>query len=77
MAFISYTYALRNLPITIVALYSYVNPLVAVLLGWIVLGEKLNATIWMGMAITLLGIYLVNTGYSISHVKKFFVSKRL
>ncbi|HMQ00320.1 MAG TPA: EamA family transporter, partial [Cyclobacteriaceae bacterium] len=38
-AFAAYAYALSKLPITIVSLYAYVNPLVAVVLGWLILDE--------------------------------------
>jgi drug/metabolite transporter (DMT)-like permease len=62
-AFVMYVYALTRLPMTIASLYSYVNPLVAVLLGWIVIDEKFNVTIAIAMVITVLGIYLVNKGY--------------
>lgn len=62
-AFAMYTYALTKLPITIASLYSYINPLVAALLGWVILNEKLNSIIWVAMVITILGIYLVNRGY--------------
>ncbi|MGB4972813.1 MAG: EamA family transporter, partial [Cyclobacteriaceae bacterium] len=37
-----YSYAIKKLPVTIVTLYAYINPIVAVLLGWAVLGEILN-----------------------------------
>lgn len=63
IAYISYSYVLRKLPMTIVSLYAYINPLVAVLLGWIVLDEKLNGKIGIAFIITVAGIYLVNKGY--------------
>lgn len=63
VAYVSYSYALRKLPMTIVSLYAYVNPLVAVLLGWAVLAEKLNGKILIAFIITVTGIYLVNRGY--------------
>lgn len=63
VAYVSYSYALRKLPMTIVALYAYINPLVAVLLGWLVLAEKLNGRILTAFLITVTGIYLVNRGY--------------
>lgn len=65
IAYASYAYALRKLPMTIVSLYAYINPLVAVVLGWLVLGEKLNARICIAMAITIAGIYIVNKGYQL------------
>jgi drug/metabolite transporter (DMT)-like permease len=62
-AFSMYTYVLSNLPMTIASLYAYINPLVAVVLGWLVLSEKLNLKIGFAFLITVLGIYLVNYGY--------------
>ncbi len=62
-AYAMYSYALAVLPLTIASLYSYINPLVAVVLGWWVLGEKLNLRIVVAIAVTLGGIYLVNRGY--------------
>jgi drug/metabolite transporter (DMT)-like permease len=63
VAYVSYSYALRKLPMTIVSLYAYINPLVAVVLGWLVLDEKLNGKIGLAFIITVLGIYTVNKGY--------------
>jgi drug/metabolite transporter (DMT)-like permease len=63
IAYVSYSYALRKLPMTIVSLYAYINPLVAVILGWLVLNEKLNIKIMIAFGITVAGIYLVNKGY--------------
>jgi drug/metabolite transporter (DMT)-like permease len=63
IAYISYSYALRKLPMTIVSLYAYINPLVAVILGWLVLDEKLNGKIGLAFLITVVGIYTVNKGY--------------
>jgi len=65
VAYASYSYALRKLPMTIVSLYAYVNPLVAVLLGWLVLDEKLNIKIIGAFLLTIAGIYIVNKGYQL------------
>jgi drug/metabolite transporter (DMT)-like permease len=70
-AFSMYTYVLAKLPITIASLYAYINPLVAVVLGWLVLSEKLNLKISIAFVITVLGIYLVNYGYQYQHKKKY------
>jgi drug/metabolite transporter (DMT)-like permease len=75
IAYISYSYALRKLPMTIVSLYAYINPLVAVLLGWIVLQEKLNGKILIAFIITVSGIYLVNRGYRQLKVMQSALSK--
>lgn len=74
IAYASYAYALRKLPMTLVSLYAYVNPLVAVILGWLVLQEKLNMQIWIAIIITIAGIYTVNKGYQLRNVWKAQVS---
>ena len=71
MAFSMYAYTLSHLPITIASLYSYINPLVAVVLGWLVLDEKLNMKIGAAFLITVTGIYLVNYGYQQQKKKKY------
>lgn len=75
VAYGSYSYALKKLPMTIVSLYAYVNPVVAVLLGWAVLGEKLNLKIAIAIALTIAGIYIVNKGYQLRDVARARLSK--
>src|SRR5688572_9425656 len=70
VAYACYSYALRKLPMTVVSLYAYVNPIVAVILGWIVLGEKLNLKIGIAILITVAGIYIVNRGYQFGRLWK-------
>jgi drug/metabolite transporter (DMT)-like permease len=64
-AYACYSYAIKNLPMTIVSMYAYINPVVAVLLGWLILDEKLTVLIAIAIVITLSGIYLVNLGYQL------------
>src|SRR5688572_13973070 len=66
VAYACYSYVLRKLPMTIVSLYAYVNPIVAVLLGWIVLNERLNLKIGIAILVTVAGIYIVNRGYQLA-----------
>lgn len=70
VAYACYSYVLRKLPMTVVSLYAYVNPIVAVLLGWIVLDEKLTIKVGIAILITVAGIYIVNKGYQISKLWK-------
>jgi drug/metabolite transporter (DMT)-like permease len=70
IAYACYTYALRTLPMTIVSLYAYVNPLVAVVLGWLVLDERLNARVGIAFLLTVAGIYIVNRGYALRNLWK-------
>jgi drug/metabolite transporter (DMT)-like permease len=59
-SFIAYLYALQHLPTEQTSLYAYINPIVAVLLGWMIFGEVLTPFIIVGVLITLGGVYLVN-----------------
>jgi drug/metabolite transporter (DMT)-like permease len=70
VAYSCYSYALRKLPMTIVSLYAYINPIVAVVLGWVILNEKLNATMGIAILMTVAGIYIVNRGYQLRDVWK-------
>jgi len=74
-AYASYSYAIKNLPMTLVSLYAYINPIVAVVLGALLLHEKLNFRIGIGILITLAGIYVVNRGYQIRKFLRAQLSK--
>jgi len=54
-----YLWLLRNAPITKVSTYAYVNPMVAVILGILVLKEPFNGKTFLSMTAILLGVYLV------------------
>jgi drug/metabolite transporter (DMT)-like permease len=60
IAYGAYMYVLKQLPATIVSTYAYVNTLVAVILGWFLLDEPLNAIVWTAVVLTILGVYMVN-----------------
>ncbi|MFB7471745.1 EamA family transporter [Kitasatospora sp. NPDC056184] len=59
VAFTAYAWLLRSAPLTLVATYAYVNPVVAVLLGWLVLAEPLTGPTLLGGAIVVAGVGLV------------------
>jgi drug/metabolite transporter (DMT)-like permease len=62
VAYTAYMYlAIHTTPV-LVGTYAYVNPGIAALLGWMVLGETLGALQLAGMAVILLAVALV-TGY--------------
>jgi len=60
IAYSAYVFAISKLPPTLVSIYAYINPIVAVLLGWVLLNEKMNSSIVLGTMITLGGVFLVN-----------------
>jgi drug/metabolite transporter (DMT)-like permease len=55
----SYMFLLRNVSLSAAATYAYVNPLVAVLLGWLILREAIKGTQWLGMVIVLASVAVV------------------
>jgi drug/metabolite transporter (DMT)-like permease len=60
--FVAYTYALRHLEVSFVSLYAYINPIIAVALGALFLGEPFNARIALAAALVLLGVGIVRGG---------------
>jgi len=59
LAFTAYSWLLQNAPLTKVSTYAYVNPVVAVLLGWIVLDEVITGLTLAGAAIIVVSVALV------------------
>lgn len=60
LTYSAYVFAISKLPATQVSVYAYINPIVAVVLGWLLLAEKMNFIMLIGMIITLGGVYIVN-----------------
>jgi drug/metabolite transporter (DMT)-like permease len=58
-AFTAYAWLLQNAPIAKVATYAYVNPVVAILLGWLVLDEVVTPVTIGGAAIIVVSVALV------------------
>jgi drug/metabolite transporter (DMT)-like permease len=56
VAFTAYAWLLRNVPISTVATYAYVNPVIAVVLGAIVLSEPVGVATIAGMAIIVASV---------------------
>lgn len=58
-----YLYAIQELPIGIVSLYAYINPLIALLLGFFFLNEKITWMTLTAFIVVVCGIYCINLGY--------------
>ncbi len=56
VAFTSFLTALRLLPTALVTTYTYVNPVIAVLLGWLALGERITGWTAAGAILILAGV---------------------
>jgi drug/metabolite transporter (DMT)-like permease len=62
LAFTAYSWLLRHYPPTLVATHTYVNPIVALILGWALAGERITTSIVISAALAIVAIALVNTG---------------
>lgn len=60
VGFVSYGWLLRHAPVSLVATYPYVNPLVAILLGAWLAQETLNLRVLVAAAIIIGAIILIN-----------------
>jgi len=56
---VAFTYLLQNVAVTKVATYAFVNPMIAVLLGVVVLHERLAPAEMVGMAVIVCAVAMV------------------
>ena len=59
VAYSAYIYTLKDLPVSTISLYSYINPVIAMVLGSIVLAEPFGLRTAMASAVVLAGVALV------------------
>jgi drug/metabolite transporter (DMT)-like permease len=57
-----YSFLLANAPISLLSTYAYVNPGVAVFLGFVILGEPLSRAVAIGLTVVVGGVVLVVSG---------------
>ena len=62
VAYSAYIYAIQHLPLSLVSLYTYINPMIAVTLGTLLLAEPLSTRIGISAALVLLGTWIVGSG---------------
>jgi drug/metabolite transporter (DMT)-like permease len=62
IGFICYNWLLKNVSAVLAGTYAYVNPLIAILVGWWIGNEELSVWIFAGMFIIVAGIALVRSG---------------
>ena len=58
----SYIYAIAHLPLSLVATHAYVNPIIALFLGWLILDEELNLQIIIAAFVIFVGVSIVRHG---------------
>src|SRR5437879_2953375 len=62
VAFTAYNWLLEHYSPTLVATHTYVNPIVAVLLGWLVAGEAVTLNVLLSTALVIGAVMLVDRG---------------
>jgi drug/metabolite transporter (DMT)-like permease len=69
VAFTAYNWLLEHYSPTLVATHTYINPIVAVLLGWLFAGEAVTLNVGLAAALVIAAIILVDRGMSQLHIK--------
>jgi drug/metabolite transporter (DMT)-like permease len=64
IAFTAYAWVLRHAPLPLIATYAFVNPVVAVFLGWMVLGEAVTPIQLIAATVIVVGVALIITSRS-------------
>ena len=75
LAYAAYMYELSVLPVGIATIYAYINPLIAVVVGYLVLKEDVNIYTGMAFVTIIVSVYLVNMGYRKQHKQESKISK--
>lgn len=69
IGFASYIYAIEHLPLSLVSTYAYINPVIALVLGWYFLNEELTIYVLISALLILFGVTLVKKGSTLE-IKK-------
>jgi drug/metabolite transporter (DMT)-like permease len=62
VGYVSYTYALKYLPVSLVSLYAYANPVIAVMLGALLMSEPFTPLMVVAIAIIFSAMWIVRPG---------------
>lgn len=62
IGFVSFNWLLQHVSAALAGTYAYVNPLVAILIAWLLGGEEITVWILAGMVVILTGVFLVRSG---------------
>ena len=64
--YVSYIYSVTHLPLSLVSTYAYINPVIALILGWYILDEPLTYTVFIAAGLILIGVALVKRGSALA-----------
>ncbi|WP_118975001.1 DMT family transporter [Taibaiella koreensis] len=70
LSFLCYIYAIKNLPVGLVSIYAYINPFIAVSLGFLLKDERVTWITVIAFATTLGGVFWINRGYKVNNQLK-------
>lgn len=68
LSYFCYMYAIKNLPVGLVSIYAYINPFIAILLGFLLLDEQITWVTAIAFVTTLSGVFWINKGYKINYL---------
>ncbi len=60
IAFFCYNYALKHVTAVQVSILSYINTIIAVFLGWLLLDEKITVDFIIATILIILGVFIIN-----------------
>jgi drug/metabolite transporter (DMT)-like permease len=60
LGFLAWFWLLTVYPAASVASFSFLSPVFAVLLGWLILSEEITPSVWAALLLVATGIYLIN-----------------
>jgi len=66
LGYASYIYSVTTLPLSLVSTYAYINPVIAIILGWYFLNEPLSVTVFIAAGLILIGVALVKRGNTLA-----------
>jgi drug/metabolite transporter (DMT)-like permease len=66
LGYASYIYSVTHLPLSLVSTYAYINPIIALLLGWYFLNESLTITVFISAGLILSGVSIVKRGSTLA-----------
>jgi drug/metabolite transporter (DMT)-like permease len=69
LGYVSYIYAIEHLPLSLVSTYAYVNPIIALVLGWYILDEMMSVNVFIAAVLILAGVMVVKRGSTLAAKK--------
>ncbi len=70
VGFVAYGWLVQNAPVPLLSTYAYVNPVVAVFLGWLLADETLNARVAVASAVIIGAVAIINFSKKVKTVSK-------